>query len=78
MENSQATTFQRRVGETLVAPFSSKLLLNVIFLLTWVWGVYWIFKIDGPTSSVIFAKLPAMGVAAGVWINFLNRRFNQS
>ncbi len=52
MANTQATTFQRRVGEVLVAQFSSKLLLNLIFLLTWFWGIFWIVNTAESDSSV--------------------------
>ena len=77
MANTQATTFQRRVGEVLVAQFSSKLLLNLIFLLTWFWGVFWIINASQSDSSVFFAGLPAMLLVAGAWFAFLNRGFSQ-
>ena len=77
MANTQATTFQRRVGEVLVAQFSSKLLLNLIFLLTWFWGVFWIMNAGQSDSSVFFAGLPAMLLVAGAWFAFLNRGFSQ-
>ena len=76
MANTQATTFQRRVGEVLIAQFSSKLLLNLIFLLTWTWGVFWIVNAGQSDSSVFFAGLPAMLLAVGAWFVFLNRGFN--
>ena len=77
MANTQATTFQRRVGEVLIAQFSSKLLLNLIFLLTWFWGIFWIVNTGGSDSSVFFAGLPAMFLMAGAWFTFLNRGLNQ-
>ena len=77
MANTQATTFQRRVGEVLVAQFSSKLLLNLVFLLTWLWGGFWIINAGQSDSSVFFAGLPAMLLVAGAWFAFLNRGFSQ-
>ena len=77
MANTQATTFQRRVGEVLIAQFSSKLLLNLIFLITWFWGVFWIVSAGESDSSVFFAGLPAMLLVAGAWFTFLNRGFNR-
>ena len=64
MANTQATTFQRRVGEVLIAQFSSKLLLNLVFLLTWFWGLFWIVSASESDSSVFFAGLPAMLLVA--------------
>tara|TARA_B100000925_G_scaffold100266_1_gene73434 strand:+ start:107 stop:352 length:246 start_codon:yes stop_codon:yes gene_type:complete len=77
MANTQATTFQRRVGEVLIAQFSSKLLLNLVFLLTWFWGLFWIVSASESDSSVFFAGLPAMLLVAGAWFTFLNRGFNR-
>ena len=77
MANTQATTFQRRVGEVLIAQFSSKLLLNLIFLLTWFWGIFWIVNIAESDSSVFIAGLPAMLLVDGAWFTFLNRGFNR-
>ena len=77
MANTQATTFQRRVGEVLIAQFSSKLLLNLIFLLTWFWGIFWIVNAAESDFSVFIAGLPAMLLVAGGWFTFLNRGFNR-
>ena len=77
MANTQATSFQRRIGEVLIAQFSSKLLLNLIFLLTWFWGIFWIVNTGESDSSVFFAGLPAMLLIAGAWFTLLNRGFNR-
>tara|TARA_B100000609_G_scaffold114908_1_gene91371 strand:+ start:106 stop:348 length:243 start_codon:yes stop_codon:yes gene_type:complete len=77
MANNQATTFQRRVGEVLIAQFSSKLLLNLIFLITWFWGVFWIINAGKSDFSVYFAGVPAMLLVAGAWFAFLNRGSNE-
>ena len=76
MANTDAPSFNRRIGEVLITQLSSKLLLNLIFLLTWVWGVYWIFNTRQSDSSVLFSILPAMLVVAGAWLVFLNRGSN--
>ena len=72
MANTQATSFQRRIGEVLIAQFSSKLLLNLIFLLTWFWGIFWVVNTGESDSNVFFAGLPAMLLIAGAWFTFLN------
>lgn len=77
MENLQAATFQRRIGEMLIAQFSSKLLLNLSFLLTWFWGVFWIVNAGESDSSVYFAGVPAMLLVAGAWFAFLKLGFDR-
>ena len=77
MAKPQATTFQRRVGEVLIAQFSSKLLLNLIFLVTWFWGIFWIVNAGRSDFSVYFAGIPAMLLIAGAWFAFLNRGSNR-
>ena len=77
MSNTKATIFQHRIGELLISQISSRLLLNLIFLLTWGWGVFWIINSGQSDSSVFIASLPAMLVLVGAWLVFLNRGFNR-
>ena len=77
MADAKATFFQRSVGQALIAQISSKLLLNLIFLLTWTWGVVWIVNAGQADSSVFLAGLPTMLVVVGAWLVFVNRGFNQ-
>ena len=77
MADAKATFFQRSVGQALIAQISSKLLLNLIFLLTWTWGIFWIVNAGQSDSSVFLAGLPTMLVVVGAWLVFVNRGFNQ-
>ena len=77
MSNTKATIFQHRIGELLISQISSRLLLNLIFLLTWGWGVFWIINAGQSDSSIFIASLPAMLVLVGAWLVFLNRGFNR-
>ena len=75
MDKAEAPTFRIRIGEMLIAQLSSRLLLNLIFIATWVWGFFWIVNVGQSDSSVFFAILPAMLVGIGTWLFFLNRGF---
>ena len=73
MANTETPSFIRRIGGVLITQLSSKLRLNLIFLLTWGWGVYWIINTRQLDPSVFIAGLPAMITIAGVWLVLLNR-----
>ena len=73
MSNTETPSFNRRIGGVLITQLSSKLRLNLIFLLTWGWGVYWIIKPRQIDPSIFIAGLPAMITIAGVWLVLLNR-----
>ena len=77
MVDAKATFFQRSIGQVLIAQISSKLLLNLIFLLTWFWGIFWIVNAAESDFSVFIAGLPATLLVAGGWFTFLNRGFNR-
>ena len=77
MANTKATFFQRSVAQALIAQISSKLLLNLFFLLTWTWGIFWIVNAGQSDSSVFLAGLPTMLVVVGAWLVFVNWGFNQ-
>ena len=76
MSNTETPSFNRRVGGVLITQLSSKLRLNLIFLLTWGWGVYWIINTRQSDPSIFIAGLPAMLTIAGVWLVLLNRGLN--
>ena len=73
MSDTEVPSFNRRIGEVLITQLSSKLRLNLIFLLMWGWGVYWIINTQQPDPSIFIASLPAMLAVAGVWLVLLNR-----
>ena len=73
MSNTETPSFNRRIGGVLITQLSSKLRLNLIFLLTWGWGVYWIINPSQSDPSIFIAGLPAMITIAGVWLVLLNR-----
>ena len=73
MSKTETPSFNRRIGGVLITQLSSKLRLNLIFLLTWGWGLYWIINTSQSDPSVFIAALPAMLTIAGVWLVLLNR-----
>ena len=73
MSNTETPSFNRRIGEVLITQLSSKLRLNLIFLLMWGWGVYWIINTQQSDPSIFIASLPAMLAVAGAWLVLLNR-----
>ena len=73
MTNTEAPSFNRRIGGVLITQLSSKLRLNLIFLLMWGWGVYWIINTQQSDPSIFIASLPAMLAVAGAWLVLLNR-----
>ena len=76
MANTETPSFNRRVGGVLFTQLSSKLRLNLIFLLTWGWAVYWIINTRQSDPSIFIACLPAMLTVAGAWLVLLNRGLN--
>ena len=76
MSDTEVPSFNRRIGEVLITQLSSKFRLNLIFLLTWGWGVYWIINTRQSDPSIFIAGLPAMLTIAGVWLVLLNRGLN--
>ena len=73
MANTETPSFNRRIGGVLITQLSSKLRLNLIFLLMWGWGVYWIINTQQSDPSIFIASLPAMLAVAGAWLVLLNR-----
>ena len=73
MANTEPPSLNRRVGGVLITQLSSKLRLNLVFLLTWGWGVYWIINTSQSDPSIFIASLPAMLAVAGAWLVLLNR-----
>ena len=76
MANTETPSLNRRIGGVLINQLSSKLRLNLIFLLTWGWGVYWIINTRQSDPSIFMASLPAMLTVAGAWLVLLNRGLN--
>ena len=76
MSDTETPSFNRRIGEVLITQLSSKLRLNLIFLLMWGWGVYWIINTQQSDPSIFIASLPAMLAVAGAWLVLLNRGLN--
>ena len=76
MANTETPSFNRRIGGVLITQLSSKLRLNLVFLLMWGWGVYWIINTQQSDPSIFIAGLPAMITFAGVWLVLLNRGLN--
>ena len=76
MSNTETPSLNRRIGGALITQLSSKLRLNLIFLLMWGWGVYWIINTQQSDPSIFIASLPAMLAVAGVWLVLLNRGLN--
>ena len=76
MANTETPSFNRRIGGVLITQISSKLRLNLIFLLMWGWGVYWIINTQQSDPSIFIASLPAMLAVAGAWLVLLNRGLN--
>ena len=76
MANTETPSFIGHIGGVLITQLSSKLRLNLIFLLTWGWGVYWIINTRQSDPSIFIAGLPAMLAIAGVWLVLVNRGLN--
>ena len=76
MANTETPSFNRRIGGVLITQLFSKLRLNLIFLLMWGWGVYWIINTQQSDPSIFIASLPAMLAVAGAWLVLLNRGLN--
>ena len=76
MANTETPSFNRRIGGVLITQLSSKLRLNLIFLLMWGWGVYWIINTQQSDPSIFIASLPAMLAVASAWLVLLNRGLN--
>ena len=76
MANTETPSMNRRIGGVLITQLSSKLRLNLIFLLTWGWGVYRIINTRQSDPSIFIASLPEMLTVAGAWLVLLNRGLN--